>query len=522
MATSYQSGFFRLLDPTLQSLVDICFSESELLIALTGIPDYSLQVYHWRSKELLLTKASGIITDKQKIGCSPSLPLNVCQFAYTQAKLTVWEIHATVKICRIIERKVKLPFDKDECPASFTFSIDGTLNVVNKSGNVYSVIPLTNQVNEIIKWTAESGPNRTCLSYGKGGLVLAGPDGRVKFFKRQRGYWAENWSATPFDPILLLRTFQNKENLIGATVNGNLVKIVMENDQRAVSFETIKEYDINFSSFIMLSPIGNVLVTVNQFNSINVLSVENGEKLATIETANHSCLKGNTVYPYIAVGSTTGVVFLVSLFDPKRPKMLTEFHLSYHHIYDIIFSENGSSMYVFDKGMNVFRIQGFPGGIMNVTLHVTLNNLIIEPILTENESEIEILALKKASDKLLKLTVDRDEEVKEETFILPMKYNTIMRIFEKPTLFFAIPYLSKKIHVICLSDDKIQILKEIKTEHRVNSFNAYVDQFNLITWGLDGMVNIFDVANYNQIAGLICHNRHSMGIKEARCDALHQ
>jgi hypothetical protein len=48
--------------------IHLTFSETEHLIALTGMPDYKLEIWHWRSKELLTSVPTGILTEKQTIG----------------------------------------------------------------------------------------------------------------------------------------------------------------------------------------------------------------------------------------------------------------------------------------------------------------------------------------------------------------------------------------------------------------------------------------------------------------------
>lgn len=106
---------------------------------MSGIPDYSIEVYVWRNKEMLIKKSTNIDTDKQLLMCSPASTITVCQLAYNQAKVTLWEVLGNVRIARFIEKQVKLPFGKEAAPLDATFSIDGTLMIVNKWGSVYSV-----------------------------------------------------------------------------------------------------------------------------------------------------------------------------------------------------------------------------------------------------------------------------------------------------------------------------------------------------------------------------------------------
>lgn len=108
-------------------------------MALTGLPDYCIEVYVWRNKELLIRRKTEMQTEKQSISCSPASMLTVCQLAYSQAQITLWEVHGNVRLCRLIEKPLKLPFGKEEAPLDGTFLIDGTLMVINRLGSVYSV-----------------------------------------------------------------------------------------------------------------------------------------------------------------------------------------------------------------------------------------------------------------------------------------------------------------------------------------------------------------------------------------------
>lgn len=47
--------------------ISLSFSETEHLIALTGMPDYKIQVWYWRTQDLLTSKETELVSDKQKI-----------------------------------------------------------------------------------------------------------------------------------------------------------------------------------------------------------------------------------------------------------------------------------------------------------------------------------------------------------------------------------------------------------------------------------------------------------------------
>jgi hypothetical protein len=152
----------------------LTFSETEHLIALTGMPDYKLQVWFWRTHDRLISKKTEIYTDKQTLSCSNSLPLTVSQFAFNKAELIVWEIHGSQKLLKLIKRKIELNFIKTDGPFADAYTIEGHLLIINRHGDIYYVIPATSSVNLVVKQKRVKNNFQTCISYVRNGAILAG------------------------------------------------------------------------------------------------------------------------------------------------------------------------------------------------------------------------------------------------------------------------------------------------------------------------------------------------------------
>lgn len=90
---------------------------------------------------MLISENTELLTDKQRITCSSSLPLTVAQFAHTKGKLNVWEVHGTQKFCKLIKRRITLDLPKQDKPFQDVYSIEGNIQIVNKHGDIYGVIP---------------------------------------------------------------------------------------------------------------------------------------------------------------------------------------------------------------------------------------------------------------------------------------------------------------------------------------------------------------------------------------------
>lgn len=335
--------------------ISITFSETEHLIALTGMPDYQIQVWYWRTQDQLISQNSEIETDKQKIICSQSLPLTVCQLAYQRGLLTVWEVHGTQKFCKLIQRRISLDISKLDGPFDTSYSIEGNLNIVNRHGSIFNVIPSSGIVNLIAKGIGGAGSNSAAICSFRGGIIVTGPDGVLKHYKKQKYVWNEQFSSYPSEPLQLLKTVPNRDILIGATEKGSLIKV--QADGERLDYVFIKKFDKSFTYFSLLYPLNEYLIAVSSSNDIETFDLATGEKVSTITVNDHTSIKGNPLYPFIAIGNSQGIVYLISMFDAKDPQVLTEFHLSHFKIVSMVFSDSGRILIIADAQFNIFIIQ---------------------------------------------------------------------------------------------------------------------------------------------------------------------
>lgn len=63
------------------------------------------------------------------------------------------------------------------------------------------------------------------------------------------------------------------------------------------------------------------------------------------------------------------------------------------------------------------------------------------------------------------------------------------------------------------------IVEQILTPHQLKHIGGFIDNHHLITWGLDGVVAVFNISNNHELfCCFAAGNRHSYGIKKAQCD----
>lgn len=520
-------------DGKARSYVSLCFSEGEYLLAMSGIPDYSVEVYVWRNKEMVVKRQTDTKTDKQLLMCSPASTITVCQLAYNQAQVTLWEIHGNVRITRLIEKNVKLPFGKEAAPLDGTFSIDGTLMIINKWGSVYSFSGTSGQLHQIIKPIEEPNLLPPLIFYCKGGLFLSDPSGGVSYYKRQKGVWNQLWVTKPPQAYSRLMIYSASEGLYGTSMNGNLVRTVVDNDIRNVEFITVREFDCQLSYFVLLRPLGEILIACKASDNLIAIEVKSGNRIAEYNAPNVKCVVENPVYPFVAIGTLDGIVSLISFFNPTEPCELTSFHLSHAAIKFILFCSDGSHLAAFDEKMNVFFIKGLPGNTMNVVHHYEAPENLLQFTFDVNENVMSIVGslseneLEPTSD-IVRISISLiDGTRREEKGITSKQYSQLEYKMNGSGRLYGICLLSNEIDVIELEGDStgrlsIQICSTIKVKHQVPQFQIFVDQFHLITWSIDGLVTIYDATSDKLLAYFLAHDRTRLGVKLARCDPSHQ
>lgn len=522
-----------VFEPKEESIyIGLAFSETEHLIALTGMPDYKLQVWFWRTHDLLISTETEVLTDKQKITCSYSLPLTVAQFAYSRGQLIVWEVYGTQKFCKLIKRKIELNFLKLDGPFQDVYSIEGNILIVNKYGDIYYVIPSTGSVNMIIKWNGEKGECDTCIAYIRNGILVVGPDGNLKYFKKQKYVWSEVFQVSKggnTQPFISLKGFLDNEVVIGTTSDGEMYKITLSNDGEKLQKTKLHQYDPVYENFVVIYPKGDFIVTVNAQNNIHVLEIQSGQIISEILeeiNMNEIILKANPIYPYIAIGNSSGNVYCVSLLHPEDPTLLTEFLLSRQSINFIRFSNNGNFMIVIDVDLNQFLISCQPGSQMTVLHHFKEDFSPKEFFMVESRTNLSVMYLVKSenqfNDKILKISMeldDLDAEVEKQEFQLVSSYNAIIPIFGTTEIVYGIRSNAKLVEMLKLDVDAIKLLDVVDTPHKMKHIEGWNDGRHLVTWSIDGVVAIYNFHKNNKLlSSFVAGSRHSFGIKKAKCD----
>lgn len=476
---------------------------------------------------MLISQNSEMITDKQKITCSSSLPLTVAQFAHTSGKLIVWEVHGTQKFCKLIRRNVQLDFDKVDAPFQDVYSnIEGNIQIVNRHGDIYYVIPSSGSVSLIAKWSGEKGDHNSCVAFIRNGILVSGPDGTLKYFKRQKYVWNEIFQSPAPAAFIMLKGYHDNETVIGTTIDGGLYKMVLTDGDK-ISINRIKTFNPIYEFFTFVYPTGDHIVAVDSMNEMHVLSIKTGDKVATLSINNQTTFQSNPRYPFVAIGNDNGDVTFVSLFDPENPKVLSEFFLSRWSIVKIRFSDCGHNLVVYDEDFNFFVIRSVPGEKMSILHHFREMLNIVEFFTVESQTQLDVMLLcsevngATTGNVLLKYVIQLEDvdKIERKEWNMSARYTNILSITGATEKFYAIRYGIRYVEVLVIEDDSLELFDIIETPHQLRHIEGYNDGSHLVTWSIDGIAAAYDVNNdHKLLVAFVANNRHNYGTKIARCD----
>jgi WD40 repeat protein len=499
--------------------IHLSFSETEHLVALTGMPNYCLEIWHWRSKDLLTSTPTDILTDKQTIGCSLTSPLTICQYALYKGELNVWEVQGSANFCKLIQKPISLP--SNEGKFDHTFSNDGVLYLINRFGNVYQISTSTSSANMIVKWPDDGGQQYSCsVEYLRTGLVVSGPNGEVVYFKKVKNQWTQLWSVATDDHFCMLKCLISKEFIIGVTRDCKLMKITADGD--SLKMAAVREFDVRYKCFVLVAPSKNLLVTINDTDQIEVFDVSTGARISKLSVHGALQLESHPRHPYVAVGSKDGVVYIVSLTVPNELKIVAELFLSNVAIDKIVFSASGALIAFLDINANVFLTRGWPDKRIYEIIHHSVEP--IPPIglsITEMADDEKLFVLlasaqygKLAGDQLIGYKINESSHFNMK---LPIFYSSLLSSRAPERTLFGVPFKSRSIHVLKITAVRIEILHVIQTPNLVRHVEIYVDTRNLLVWGTDGIVTLFDLETRELIMTQTLHNQQNSGVKKAEC-----
>lgn len=93
-----------------------------------------------------------------------------------------------------------------------------------------------------------------------------------------------------------------------------------------------------------MNPVGEFFVTTTESDEIVVYNIKNGKEEGILEIDGIHCMTSHDSLPVIALGTSTGMVYILSILDAKVPIVLHEFFLCTERIDCVQFMPNGQDV----------------------------------------------------------------------------------------------------------------------------------------------------------------------------------
>lgn len=465
-----------------------------------------------------------------KISCGTTLPPTVCQLASIRSNLVLWELHGTVKLCKLIERRINIEALQHEIPINYTFGIDGTLYLITVNGNVHHVYGASGQSNITLKWDGENMGHSPAIVCFSGGIIVSGPDGVLKYYKKIKGNWIEQWKVDEYGAFIGLAYHQRKDLIIGTTFNGEI--FIIQPREESVQCTLIKEYSQEIVFCCFLKPLEDFVVTVNQRNILHVWKLRTGEKVSNVTLGDNNFLKEHPTLSYLMLGDTLGILHLINIIDVFKPSVETKYYLSHQKIKEIAFNNDGTFFAVLDDSYAIYILKLTIGNSMDVVQQFPIGQTIQEMKFLLNNTELILMSLildldfsVLASDQMLliSLSYDNTEIYSQNQMTLPKKYISISPMYISEQEFYGITYMSKEIHLLRIVVNDVIILKTFNLDVAVKQMTITGDNQHTVVYGMDGKLHIFpQLVEQDKSQVLQLHNRFFNGIRRAYVDKFGQ
>lgn len=170
---------------------------------------------------------------------------------------------------------------------------------------------------------------------------------------------------------------------------------------------------------------------------------------------------------------------------------------------------------------------------MNIVRHIKETEYrFINFILAEESPKLYLLGLitpfdskEMKSQDLLRLSCDKDGKVERKFYSLQKYYLHISKLVDEDVTFFAVPHLSTEVHLLKLPEDAnnpVEVIETIYTFHQVRFISAYTTAYHLLTWGIDGVLSVYEVKTRKLLITFVVHNRQLFGVARASIDPMLQ
>ncbi|XP_013105013.2 cilia- and flagella-associated protein 43 [Stomoxys calcitrans] len=485
-------------------LVDIRFTEYDLLVALSGYPNHTLCIWNFRTGQLLCQRATMKESLSQSLQCSLHHTPQIVQYSEWNKQLMVWEICYTAtdvdlhEISRItLKNEHALSNVQSMC-----YGEDNNLYIVDNFGAVSLVqiaqFFLKPQWSLDIVNDSNTVPKQFYICGHKQGLLVNCKDA-VYYIRKKANFWLSEWQINDLPSSGLFKVISNIGGDIYASgPMGNLYQVEMAMDKA-----TLVEFHMSHESVIDLVVIKTenkeFLLLLTSDNKLRALDLQHPILYSELEIPYGCAIAANNTDPYISVGTTTGTLHFLNYDNIGEPRevgvsetnnahplvslQLLDSLALYRTIYDGFYLVHADFLknkfyemaHLVETPKDISVCKYFLGEESGAFVFVNRNKDIPLPHACE----------------MWEFSVNRKrKDVTRQDYQLPHTYRDVteVKVIGKDVMeFFAVRMDSSIIDIFNLKTNANELIltASIRTNHWCN-ISGIAKSTNLLTWGLDG------------------------------------
>ncbi|KAF5280666.1 hypothetical protein FQA39_LY05314 [Lamprigera yunnana] len=516
---------FKLDKGTDEDYLQLAFTENDYLISLNDSPSFAIILWNWRNGTKVHTVNTNTYGRYQSLKCNLTTPIVVAQLETGSNTINIWDVNMCGKICIMKPHTATCPSDCGVFTDAL-WTYEGALLVLDINGITFKV-ESDFSLKRVIQWET-GGDVVPSFAWYKAGLVIAGPNGELKHFKKF-GDWECVWSVEPPSPIAKLIS-DYKESLVGRTIHGDLLCYTAVEPE----FKFLVQGEGAINDVCLIYPTGEYIVTFQRNREIVTWSVATGEMQHKIVLSdNPLAIKENPEYPYIGIAYEHGVLELFSLYNPKEITSMTKFNLSKNSLNSVYFTDFGKVIIAASTIFGEFFIlEGVPGTKIQIIFTLTANRQICDYMLVASRTCMRLFVIYVTSDtyvagnKITRYCIIHGKPTADvKVYDLESQAQMYTKIYatkkdNRDRVFYVVPMTTKLIHELTTkrADPVARLTGTIDTEHQMKKIIIRVDAHHAVTWAYDGLV-IMRTPDFQQKEAVIMpHYRNTGGVFKALCD----
>ncbi|KAK6639595.1 hypothetical protein RUM43_007868 [Polyplax serrata] len=439
------------------------FSEMEYLVALTGVPDYKIVIWNWRTAEKVHVQETKLRNPNQFLSISPTSPIQIVQSTNTDREIFFWNMSVCYK--KILFNKVHQSLPETSTPPyCFCFGADGELYFVDSEGSLYMVNADTKSV--VLQLSCQSPKKDNyvpCLVWYKGGLVLSTPS-KVQFWRRKSPEgWALIWTYETKTPFAKLLSSSLRDHLLGVTIWND---VMLFKGETQIDCVLIREYAGDFEFINFIHPVGDYFITFGNtrrlFTIWNKIQGQMTSSLAWSKKRINS-MKSNPKRPYSVVVTEDGRTNIINTYDPNYIMELDEVPLTRNSLHEIRFANQGILFCVANREIGEFFMLRLPAKI-DVVAYLKIDLKIVDYALNEtDDNKLNLLIVpmsqmccRSGHNLMIYAYIDKlkvFEYVKD--IVMPWVTTCIAPSTVSSDLLFCVPHRSRQVDLLNINTGKV-------------------------------------------------------------------